>query len=145
MAGKDSGYAQENGTRPTGNGHRQASQDYLFLIRAVVVRSYTLCMGLLITSIILQLLVAILLLVVGRMDYEPNRGQRKRDNRWVVAFNDISTAGIFFITVVNIFIASFIAHGKAYIPPVNAESAWNEKMYQQRKAWELTSKSNTSH
>ncbi|OWA55125.1 hypothetical protein BV898_19512, partial [Hypsibius exemplaris] len=91
-------------------------------------------MGLLITSIILQILVVILLLVVGRMDYEPNRGQRKRDNRWVVAFNDISTAGIFFITVVNIFIASFIAHGKAYIPPVNAESAWNEKMYQQRKA-----------
>ncbi|OQV21210.1 hypothetical protein BV898_04968 [Hypsibius exemplaris] len=101
--------------------------------------NYTVCMYLLITSIILQIAVAVLLLVVSRLDSEPDADtlpQKKAEEqrKVMVVLGDFSTAGIFLITVINIFIASFISHGKVYIPPGNAESAWNQEMSRQRAA-----------
>ena len=91
---------------------------------------FQLCFILLITSIILQLIVGILLLVVARINNEPYEPTdphlRKRHNALIIALNDISTVGIFLITAANIFIATFISHGKAYIPVASAESAYRE-------------------
>ena len=109
--------------------------------------NFQLCMGLLVTSIVLQIIVAILLLVVARMDYQSTDDPtvpRKRDTKAIIALNDISTVGIFMITVVNIFIASFISHGKAYIPTVNAESSYHEKIRLEKMSAELNARNNAS-
>ncbi|XP_055339494.1 ninjurin-B-like [Paramacrobiotus metropolitanus] len=102
---------------------------------------YTLTMVLLCMSIVLQIVVAVVLLVVGRMDMETSQKQRKKDNKSVVLFNDMAIIGVFLITAVNLFIGIFISHGKAYIPPVDAAASWNQKMFErQKQLWEPTAR-----
>lgn len=98
---------------------------------------YTLSLTLLSISIVLQILVGIVLIILGRMDVDEILRQRKKDNKMAVLFNDAAISGVFLITVINVFIASFISHGKAYIPVTDAGDAWKEKMYQQhRSIWD---------
>ena len=87
------------------------------------------------------------MLVVARLEWdeELDAKQRKINYRAAIVLNDFSTVGVFVITTVNIFIASFISHGKAYVPPTDPKLDWNVRMMQsQRGAWLSTQSQGTA-
>ncbi|GAV05796.1 hypothetical protein RvY_15871 [Ramazzottius varieornatus] len=99
---------------------------------------FTPVFALLLISIAVQVAVAVLMLVVARLewdeDLDSDKQQKKRNYRAAIVLNDISTVGVFVITIVNIFIASFISHGKAYVPTTDPKARWDERVLQQ-KTW----------
>lgn len=88
------------------------------------------------------------MLVVARLewdeDLDSDKQQKKRNYRAAIVLNDISTVGVFVITIVNIFIASFISHGKAYVPTTDPKAQWDERVLQQRTWLSTSSKGATN-
>ncbi|OWA55127.1 hypothetical protein BV898_19514 [Hypsibius exemplaris] len=104
--------------------------------------NYNLCMALLLLSISLQIFVTTLLLFYSytkKILAAASLSQKKKEIYrhcmiFMVQFRWVCDLFIFYILAINIFISSFISHGKAYIPHENTESAWIQEMFRQRAA-----------